>query len=111
MRLAGLEPTFVVEATTTGFLPRTTCGLPEAQGLLFLCPLCWKRNGGPVGTHSILVWFADRNVPAECEPKPRWTATGTGLHDLTLAPSIDLSKGEAGCWHGFVQNGGIVGGI
>jgi hypothetical protein len=34
----------------------------------------------------------------------RWHATGTGLDDLTLAPSIEEQGGDCG-WHGFVTKG------
>jgi hypothetical protein len=67
--------------------------LAQADGVLFRCPC---------GTgHGIIVWFADRSrVPASATPTTRWKASGTALADLTLSPSVD-----AGCWHGFVNNG------
>jgi hypothetical protein len=36
----------------------------------------------------------------------RWTVSGTGLADLTLAPSIHLSGPGCG-WHGFVTAGEV----
>lgn len=69
----------------------------EADGVMFLCPACYARNGGEVGTHSILVWIAGRAVPAEERPLPRWDASGTKIDDLTLSPSINLHPGREPC--------------
>ncbi len=81
--------------------------LAEAQGIVFLCPLHYAKNQGPVGTHSFLVWFKDRGVPDDMTPPNRWTVTGgTSLDDLTLAPSIAPENAKATCqWHGFVKHG------
>lgn len=76
--------------------------LSRAHGVMFLCPACFKANSGSVGTHSVLVWFANRGVPDAATPAPRWAMSGTSLADLTLSPSIQIP-----CWHGFVT-GGIV---
>lgn len=103
-----------LDASFRTWLPRALgkCdAFPAAQGILFQCPAC----AGPDGSgHYVLVWFADRGVPSEAEPKPRWHASGTGLDDLTLTPSINLDvpgpNGEPaiGCrWHGWVR-GGVV---
>lgn len=73
----------------------------DAQGVFFFCPQCVEQNA-----HSILVWFADRGVPDGVTPLNRWRATGTGLHDLSLSPSINLDVGGSKCrWHGFVTAG------
>ncbi len=84
----------------------------EADQIMFLCPQCFAKNNGPVGTHRVFVSFAERNTPAEAgsrndkgEPS-RWTARGTTLDDLVLTPSILLTG--TGCqWHGFVGSSGI----
>lgn len=26
----------------------------KADGIMFLCPVCFQKNGGPAGTHSML---------------------------------------------------------
>jgi hypothetical protein len=85
--------------------------LAEAHGLWFDCPLCWAKNGGPVGTHGVLVWFAGKPVPDRLGQNSagvtvRWNVVGgTGLSDLQLAPSILL---QGGCgWHGFVGSSGV----
>ena len=83
----------------------TTIDLATAQGVMFLCPQCFARNGGEVGTHSVICWFRDRGVSAEASPGPgRWSVSGNSLDDLTLAPSVHLSGPGCG-WHGWVRNG------
>lgn len=92
--------------------------LAEADEIMFLCPLCFAKNGGSNGTHSVMVSFAGRNVPDEAgsrdaDGKPsRWTiAGGSSLDDLVLTPSILLDAKQpahVGChWHGFVGSNGI----
>lgn len=39
-------------------------------------------------------------------PGTLWTRAGDTFDALTLSPSVDASP--AGCWHGFVQGGGIA---
>jgi hypothetical protein len=84
--------------------------LAEADGVMFLCPLCFKNSGknDGVGVHSVICWFEDK-VPDHVRPGPgRWKPQGTGLDDLTFVPgkqscSVLLLSGCA--WHGFVKNG------
>lgn len=90
----------------------------EADSVMFLCPKCFEKNHGSIGTHSVLVTFAGRNVPDEAssrgnDGKPtRWNASGNTIDDLVLTPSILLDssrKPEEGChWHGFVGSNGIA---
>jgi hypothetical protein len=85
--------------------------IEEADCIDFLCPLCFAKNGGAVGTHGCMVSFAGRDIPAGCgsidssgQPS-RWTiVSGTTMNDLTLQPSILLSGPGCG-WHGFITNG------
>ncbi len=79
-----------------------------AQSIMFLCPGCYARNGGAVGTHSILVSFEGAGVPPEYDRNPRWVVSGTGLDDLTLSPSISLGRTPGCGWHGFIQHGRSV---
>lgn len=82
----------------------------EGQGVLFLCPVCFKANGGPVGTHSIIVWFSNPLsgpiAPPEMHPHVRWTRAGDSIDTLTITPSIAIIGGCA--WHGHVRDGAIV---
>ena len=85
--------------------------LEDAQGVQFLCPVCFRDNGGPVGTHMVEVTFAGRGVADEDgmhndKGAPvRWQVTGSGFADLTTKPSVLLL---GGCnWHGFITNGEV----
>jgi hypothetical protein len=85
--------------------------LEGADGLKFLCPLCYHKNGGPVGTHVVICWFVGR-VPDDETPGPgRWTPRGTGLDDLTFVPSEGRTQSVliTGHWHGYVTDGGVHG--
>lgn len=107
MRLTELEPEWVCDATPTSY--RRTESFADAQGLLFACPAHFKKNGGLVGTHMILIWFADRGAPAECWPKARWRISGgDSFENLSVSPSIDLTRGDPDEWHGFITNGEIT---
>ncbi len=106
MKLTDLDAEFV-RHTATGF--QRVLEFSAAQGVVFVCPLAGQAS---CSGHSILVWFAGRGVPDAAAPEPRWSASGTGLDDLTLSPSINLDVppkegGQArGCrWHGHVRDG------
>lgn len=84
--------------------------LAEADGVGFLCPACFIKNGGKVGTHSQLCWFRG-HVPDSAHPGPgRWTPSGTGLNDLTFVagdPPMAFSLGMQPCFHGYIENGEV----
>jgi hypothetical protein len=91
---------------------REVSSLAEAHDIVFLCPLCFQKNGGAKGTHSVLVSFAGREIPDGCgsvgkNGPSRWTIVGgSTLDDLQLTPSILL--GGPGCgWHGFIGSSGV----
>lgn len=103
MKLVDLDPCLVrcIDDKSFQQLP-PEAPVNNADGAMFLCPACFRKNSGPVGTHSVLVWFRDR-VSDERTPGPgRWIASGNTITDLTLSPSVDV-----GCWHGFVTNGEV----
>lgn len=102
MKLTELKPQFLARVSDGHRRYVDTIG--EAQGVMFLCPRCYRANA-EAGTHYVMVWFRGRGVPDTEVPGPgRWGASGGGYADLTLSPSIQLLGG--GCdWHGFVQNG------
>jgi len=129
MKLRDLDAKFVGELNpaTNGFRELGD-SIAGAQGVLFQCPHCaaGKATGADDATHHyiegdhyILCWFSNPNnapaVPDSVYPGPgRWTYSGTGIDDLTLSPSVDLSKGDptdgikpdpACMWHGHVTNG------
>jgi hypothetical protein len=124
MRLSQLEATFlraeIVVETWTRQNPDGSCeevtgprehylytSLAEAEGVMFLCPLCFAANGGSQGTHSVICWFVGK-VPDDRTPKPgRWVPAGTSIEDLTfVGPDAASVLLIGGCnWHGFVKNG------
>lgn len=83
----------------------------EAHGVRFLCPKDFAKNGGAVGTHSVYIWFQGSPVPPYIGHNSkgetvRWSASGTGLDDLVLTPSIQ--EEDTNCrWHGFVGSSGV----
>jgi hypothetical protein len=103
MKLVELEPQFFRVASPGHYDHVATQA--EAQGVMFLCPKCFAKNGGNVGTHKLAILFRDRGVPSYVFGQ--WSASGTGYADLTLSPSINLENPDhIGCeWHGFVRSG------
>jgi hypothetical protein len=86
--------------------PSPRIDIANVQGIMFLCPTCFKKNGGPVGTESVLCYFRDRGVANDAKPGPgRWLASGIGFEDLTLSPSVNVADGH---WHGYVSNGEVT---
>lgn len=96
--------------------------LAEADGIMFLCPVCYAKNGGPVGTHRVMCWF-DGKVPSKEQPGPgRWKPgdASTGIDNLTFVPHDYVDDdGQTkhrtqsvlllgGCrWHGYVTDGHV----
>lgn len=105
MHLTDLEPQFVRPGGREGrFVIEKVKTLPEAKGIMFLCPHCFQANQGPKGTHRVLCWTPE--VPQEVGAGPgRWPMSGTGYHNLTLTPSVHL-LGACG-WHGFITEGKV----
>lgn len=128
MKITDLDARFVGGYHDNGY--RTVPTIDGAQGVLFQCPKCGeglKHGGGEEdgtfrhwieGDHYVLCWFRNpRNaptVPDNIFPGPgRWTASGDGLENLTLSPSVDCTPKKPidpndfkPCmWHGWVENG------
>jgi hypothetical protein len=104
MLLGELEPTFL-KILDDRRCQRWGVELADADGVMFLCPACFQKNGGSVGTHSIICW--QPHVDPKRDPKPgRWPFTGTSIEDLTLSPSISLPGDGCGA-HFFIENGEI----
>jgi hypothetical protein len=117
VRLTDLNPQFLsYERTADHIVYHHKTSIAEAQGIIFLCPVCWVKNSGPVGTHSVICWSRSRGVPEDAVPGPgRWLLVGTGYDDLTLdadppntARSVLLTGPGCG-WHGYVTNGEVTG--
>lgn len=112
-RFLDLRPKFVRHDVRPDGTYRVPVEMADAQGVQFLCPLCFTKNGGPVGTHSIICWSRSRGIPDDLLPGPgRWLLLGTGLADLTLGPdpgpqSVLLIGPGCGA-HFHVTNGQIT---
>lgn len=103
MKLTDLDPQFLMAKTKTRYAH--TDDAAKAQGIMFLCPVCFKKNKGAVGTHSVIVWFDGRGTLKECDG-PRWSVRGSNYGDLTIAPSIHTIGGCG--WHGHVKKGEVT---
>jgi hypothetical protein len=117
MKLGQLDPQFVKYfSDETGDYLRHVPDLGQAEGIVFLCPACFVRNNGAVGTHALEVTFAGRGVPDEKGSRnstggpSRWAAAGSSYDDLTLDPSILINPAEPACsgWHGWIRNGEVA---
>lgn len=114
MKLLELQPQFlrIVEPGRSEVVD----AIADAQGVRFLCPKCFRENGGPVHTHGVICWSRSRGVADDVAPGPgRWAMHGTSLADLTLDAEADAKKKRrsvlltGGCgWHGFVTNGEVT---
>lgn len=107
MKLLDLEPQFLRREHDKLFT--NVDALADADGIMFVCPVCLAAKGKREGVHSILCW--EPNVPQTTSPTPgRWEMQGTGYHDLTLvvgSSSIHLTGPGCGA-HFFIRNGEIV---
>lgn len=88
--------------------------IAEADCIDFLCPVCFTKNNGPIGTHLVMVSFAGCDIPDGCGSvdstgKPsRWNIIGgSTFEDLSLNPSILLSGNGCG-WHGYITAGEVT---
>jgi hypothetical protein len=108
LKLINLEPHFIK------FIDEKTYKeidiIQDADGIRFLCPECFTKNNGNIGTHSLLCWTP--KIPINIYPSPgRWNMIGTGFNDLTLqaGSSSILLSGPGGCGaHFFIKNGLII---
>jgi hypothetical protein len=113
VRLTELEPEWLRITAPGHWLKVPT--IAQAQGVKFVCPVCWVTNGGRIGTHSVVCWSRSRGVGDDESPKPgRWMLVGTSFEDLTLdgdppgaARSVLLTGPGCG-WHGFITNGEVT---
>jgi len=107
--LKQLEAAFLTCSDPNELEFKPAADVASAHGVVFLCPKCFAKNNGPVGTHSILCWFAGR-VSDKVTPGPgRWNPQGTSLDDLTfVGPGAFSVLLTSGCgFHGFVENGSV----
>ena len=109
MRLTELEPEFLKLSDPEGKSYRTDATFQDCDGLFFLCPVCFKNNNGPVGTHGVICWKP--HIPQTVAPTPgRWSQNGSGFHDLSLVAGSSSVLLQGGCnAHFWITNGEIVG--
>lgn len=116
LRLIELEPQWKrLEQVAGQIYLRGVPTIAEAQGIIFLCPVCWTNNKGPIGTHSIMCWSKARGIPDEIWPNHgRWGLNGTSFDDLTLSgekdpnlPSVLLNTPGGCAAHFLIVNGEI----
>jgi hypothetical protein len=82
-----------------------------AQGVMFLCPKCYRENRGPQGTHQVLCWSDSAGAPKDALPSGRWALRGSGVEDLTLAAEPGRTSSVlivGGCAAHFHVAGGSV---
>lgn len=108
MKLTELDPKFLTKPDAEGIM-HFVDSIQQGDGLEFLCPVCFKANNGPIGTHSIICW--QPHVPQSVSPGPgRWKFEGTGFSDISLvAGSSSIFLNGPGCGaHFFIKNGEIA---
>lgn len=100
MRLSDLEPRWALDADII------VCGTVvhdehrQGMGLTFLCPHCRATRLGVFIANPV-----DGGPPSD-DASQLWTrVSGDSFENLTLSPSIDVSK--SGHWHGHIRAGAI----
>lgn len=107
MNLTELEPQFLKVESPSSY--RHVSEIAQADGICFLCPKCFVKNAGPVGTHSMICW--QPHVPQTVFPTPgRWKFVGTGYADLSLDnhPGASSVLDEGGCGCHFHIRAGVI---
>lgn len=106
MRLAELEPTFLMRIDDAHW--KMLDKIEGADGVQFLCPLCFSNNGNRrEGVHSVVCW--NPSVPQTTSPIPgRWEMRGTGYGDLTLVAGSSSVLITSGCKAHFLIRDGEI---
>jgi hypothetical protein len=128
MKLSDLEPSFRkivikietwktrseegVEGEATGpryYLHRVDT-MEKADGIWFLCPLCFKNNGGNVGTHSVSCWRPRVDQSEHLTGPGRWELVGSNFDNLSLVGATTSSvQLNGGCnAHFTITNGEVI---
>lgn len=87
-------------------------------GVRFSCPVCSSWGANLVGAHMVGALFANPPDGGAAQPDDerahanhsgrRWSRSGSTFDDLTISPSIDLTRTAPGEWHGFVVAGQVT---
>lgn len=113
--MTGVPYTIPLRLLQASFVRRTDVGwemideIAGADGVHFLCPRCFRANGGEVGTHWMLCWFEDK-VPDDIAPGPgRWKPQGTTIDTLSFVPGKKTCSVQVGNHlHGTVTAGAFT---
>lgn len=123
LRLIDLDPEWLTKYDPSRGSWWRTDDSSVAQGILFACPSCAASRPDLVGVHSVVVFFSNCGIqvdPSRSLTKHLWSVSpppssgALRFENLTLSPSIDLTKDAEGNpkypneWHGFIQNGLIT---
>ncbi len=103
MKLADLKPEFVRFGALRHphmYERQPVPTLAEAQGIRFGCPNPDPNYEGLV----ICIPFRGRGAPSDENGGHQWDVSGTGMHDLTLSPSVNCVD----IWHGWVRSGEVT---
>lgn len=106
LTLVELEGHFL-KIVDDGKLWKNDVPMAEADGVMFLCPTCYRKNGGDIGTHVVVCWRP--HVPLTQSPGPgRWEFLGSGVENLTLKAGSSSVHLKGGCEaHFYVRDGKI----
>lgn len=106
MRLVDLKPSFLIHVDE--LLYKRTDNFFEADGLTFLCPKCFIKNNGEIGTHSMICWTP--KISQTTSPNPgRWNFEGTSYEDLSLIAGSSSIAITGGCQaHFFIKKGEVI---
>jgi hypothetical protein len=75
----------------------------RGHALLFCCPVCPDRH-----TIRVPIQRIGKPYPDSIQPQPAhiWLASGE-LAELTLQPSLNVTLGCAGKFHGWIKDGEV----
>jgi len=83
--------------------------ISEADGIWFLCPKCFRDNGGNVGTHSVACWRPSIPLSDDLTGPGRWELVGTDFNNISLVANPTSVQINGGCnAHFTVSNGEII---
>lgn len=81
----------------------------EADGVGFLCPLCFKNNGGNVGTHLVMCWRPKMPLDIGLTGPGRWELVGSNFDNLSLVAGSSSVQLQGGCnAHFTITNGEVI---
>lgn len=102
MKLSELSPKFLKIVEEGKYT--TVSDIEAADGIIFLCPKCFKGSG-----HPIICWRPRVPQSSRLSGPGRWEFQGTSFDDLTLVAGSSSVMLTGGCnAHFFVKSGDII---